>query len=115
MNLESYKMIKITNMNQFKKLPKNDRDEIIQDRLSEAIDIFTTHYKDGKPYCDYGDGRVYEVDKSYAMTFLQNDLVDGGICKVKYRPHDDYPKIIKETWVATRYLDDEYWQERIVN
>ena len=32
-------MIKITNMNQFKKLPKNDRDEIIQDRLSEAIGI----------------------------------------------------------------------------
>ena len=106
-------MIKLTTMNQFKKLPKNDRDTIIEDWYRDVLDCFSNDIEkiDGK-YIKDGE---HIVDRSWAMDWIANDLEDGGICKIKYRPHDHHQDYTEEKWICGRELVEDYWQQRIVN
>tara|TARA_R100001463_G_scaffold128068_1_gene186459 strand:- start:177 stop:455 length:279 start_codon:yes stop_codon:yes gene_type:complete len=92
-------MIKLTTMNQFKKLPKDDRDTIIEDWYIKVLDCYSNE----------------KVDRTWAMDWIANDLEDGGICKIKYRPHDHHQDYTEEKWICGRELVEDYWQQRLVN
>ena len=46
------------------------------------------------------------------MDWIKNDVEDGGIWLIKYRPSRNVD-IIQETWITGRYADDEYWQDKV--
>ena len=98
---------KLNSMSDFKKLPKDDRQEIIDSWFMEVVSCYDTETIDGKYY---KDGEL--VDESWAMDWIENDVEDGGIWLIKYRPSRNVD-IIQETWITGRYADDEYWQDKV--
>lgn len=97
---------KLNSMSDFNKLAKDDRQEIIDDWFRNVISCYDTENINGKYY---KDGEI--VDESWAMDWIENDLQDGGIWLIKYRPSRDVD-IIQETWIVGREADD-YWQDKV--
>ena len=98
---------KLNSMSDFKKLSKDDRQEIIDSWFMEVVSCYDTETIDGKYY---KDGEL--VDESWAMDWIENDVEDGGIWLIKYRPSRNVD-IIQETWITGRNADDEYWQDKV--
>ena len=95
---------KLNSISDFKKLPKDDRQEIIDSWFIEVISCYDVETRDGKYY---KDGKL--VDESWAMDWIKNDVKDGGIWLIKYR---DIFDTIQETWLPGRNAE-EYWQDEV--
>ena len=101
---------KLNSMSDFNKLSKYDREEIIEDWFRNVLDCFGNDIEkiDGK-YIKDGE---HIVDRSWAMDWIENDLKDGGIWLIKYRPSRNVD-IIQETWIVGRQADEDYWKDKI--